>query len=119
MEWLDERVAEDGTEALVDELLNEMEVEQALARLRDEQGITQTELAQRMGVKQPLIARLEAGGIKNLTLKTLVRTAAALGARVRIQVERDSFSQHKAPSRKMTASSRRLARIGRKPRTVT
>jgi ribosome-binding protein aMBF1 (putative translation factor) len=45
---------------------------------RERMGLTQTELAERMGTTQPTIARLEAGGVTP-SLNTLQRTADALG----------------------------------------
>jgi len=87
MRWLDARIERDGTRAQVDELVNEIRIEQKLAALRRKRGLTQIQLAKRLGVSQPVLARMEAGHIKNLQLKTLVRTAAALGARVKIDIE--------------------------------
>ncbi len=87
MRWLDAQIERDGTRAQVDELVNEIRIEQKLAALRRKRGLTQTQLAKRLGVSQPVLARMEAGHIKNLQLKTLVRTAAALGARVKIDIE--------------------------------
>ncbi len=52
--------------------------------------ISQSQLARMLGVKQPAIAKLEFGRVKNLELKTLVRYAAALGARVRIAIQKRS-----------------------------
>ncbi len=51
------------------------------ARLRAERerlGLTQAELAERMGTSQPTVARLEAGGVTP-SLDTLHRAAEALG----------------------------------------
>lgn len=47
-------------------------------RLRTEAGLTQAELAQRMGTAQSAIARIEGGGSRP-TLETLERLAAAVG----------------------------------------
>jgi transcriptional regulator with XRE-family HTH domain len=47
-------------------------------RARQEQNLTQAELARRMGVKPPYIAGLEAG-TRNLTLGQLANIADALG----------------------------------------
>ena len=50
-------------------------------RLRKEKGLTQEELASRIGTRQPIVARLEAGAHVP-TWRTLDRVAKALGARV-------------------------------------
>ena len=47
-------------------------------RLRKEAGLTQAELAERMGTTQSAIARMEGGGTRP-TLETLEKLAAAVG----------------------------------------
>jgi transcriptional regulator with XRE-family HTH domain len=49
-----------------------------LRRARTDQGLTQAELARRMGVKPPYVAGLEAGK-RNVTLGQLANIADALG----------------------------------------
>lgn len=56
-----------------------------LIDLRVAKGLTQTEVASRMGVTQPAIAALEAHDA-NPTITTLVRYAHALHAKVTISV---------------------------------
>lgn len=48
-------------------------------RLRTEAGLTQVELAERMGTTQSAIARMEGGGTRP-TLDTLEKLASAVGA---------------------------------------
>src|SRR5438876_181756 len=63
MQWLDEQLEQyPEFRKRVDEALNEMRIEQDLAALREARGISQTDLAKRIGVSQPAIARLESGG---------------------------------------------------------
>jgi len=64
----------------------EFELAAAIIAARMQAGLTQAELADRMGTKQPYIARLEAGAT-NPSHKTLERIAAATGSRLRIQFE--------------------------------
>jgi predicted XRE-type DNA-binding protein len=85
MGWLDREIGRRGREKEVAAQLNEMMVEEQLANLRRKRGLSQAKLAELMNVKQPLIARIEAGRVKNLTLNTIVRSAAALGARVELR----------------------------------
>jgi len=54
-------------------------------RLRTEAGLTQAELARRMGTTQSAIARIEGGGTRP-TLVTLERLAAAVGAELVVGV---------------------------------
>jgi len=49
-----------------------------LKTLRTTRGLTQIELAKKVGVKQPYLARLESGAEDNPTLDTLRRLAKAL-----------------------------------------
>lgn len=53
------------------------------ARIR--KGITQQELAKKMGTKQSAIARLESGNY-NPTLEFLIKTAKALDSRININI---------------------------------
>ena len=65
--------------ALLDELL----------RARRRAGLTQAEVARRMGTKTPAVARLEAGGGSKRhspSLATLRKYAAAVGCRVEIRL---------------------------------
>jgi transcriptional regulator with XRE-family HTH domain len=54
-------------------------------RLRIEAGLTQAELAQRMGTTQSAIARMEGGGARP-TLETLEKLAAAVGGELVVGV---------------------------------
>jgi DNA-binding XRE family transcriptional regulator len=80
--WLDERTSERQLEDRVDEALSELRLAQDLVALREKRGFTQAELARRLGVSQPAIAKIESGRAANLQLKTLVRIATALGGEV-------------------------------------
>lgn len=59
--------------------------------LRKQAGLTQTQLAQRMGTTQSVIARLESGG-HNPNLSLVNRVAHALGARIRLVAEPETLS---------------------------
>jgi len=62
----------------------------AVIDARNRAGLTQQELAQKMGTTQPAVARLE-GGRASPSLRTLERLAEATGSRLRI-----SFEPHQA-----------------------
>jgi DNA-binding transcriptional regulator YiaG len=55
-------------------------------KMRTGAGISQTELARRMGVRQPYVSDLERGG-RTPTLATLNRVAQATGNRLRLTTE--------------------------------
>jgi transcriptional regulator with XRE-family HTH domain len=61
------------------------ELIEQLARARRESGLSQTEIAARMGTSQSAVARLESGEL-DARLSTLERYAAALGRTVDWQV---------------------------------
>ena len=54
-------------------------------RLRTEAGLTQAELAERMGTTQSAVARMEGGGTRP-TLETLEKVAVALGGELVVGV---------------------------------
>ena len=64
----------------------QIELAELVYRMRTEAGISQAELARRMGVRQPFVSQLERGG-RNTTLATLNRVAEATANRVRLVVE--------------------------------
>ena len=65
----------------------EFQIITALIKRRLEKGITQLELAKRVGTKQSAIARLESGTY-NPSLDFLKKVTSALDARIRITVSR-------------------------------
>ncbi len=89
-EWIDSELRSDAElRREVEETLNQMRIEQDLATLRERRQMSQSQLARLLGVSQPAIAKLESGKAKNLELRTLVRYATVLGARVRVVIEED------------------------------
>jgi ribosome-binding protein aMBF1 (putative translation factor) len=61
-----------------------LEVGEQVRDARDAAGLTQRELASRMGTSQAAIARLEAGGV-GATLTTLQKVATALNLEVAVR----------------------------------
>jgi DNA-binding XRE family transcriptional regulator len=60
-----------------------------IIRYRVEHGLTQTALARHLGIKQPAVARLEAGDHEP-SVATLARLANRLGITLRLAIEPDS-----------------------------
>ncbi len=61
----------------------------AILAARREAGLTQAQVAERMGTKAPAVARLEAAlisGTPSPSLTTLRKYAAALGKRLQVQL---------------------------------
>ena len=65
----------------------EFELVRSILALRLERGMTQAELAQAAGTKQPAIARLESGRHRGVSLTTLEKLAHALDARLVVRLE--------------------------------
>jgi DNA-binding XRE family transcriptional regulator len=64
----------------------ELEPAYQLTRLRIQRGLTQQQLAERVGTTQSTIARLESG-VGNPSINTLKRVAEALDGRLTVRVE--------------------------------
>jgi DNA-binding XRE family transcriptional regulator len=56
----------------------------ALMKLREEAGLTQAELAEKVGKPQSTIARIESGR-SNITMATIIDIAYALGKKVELK----------------------------------
>ena len=85
--WTDVRAKRPVDEAVVAEHVTRMEAEERAYRLREireEQGVTQKELAERMHLTQPTISALEAGDLDRSGLATLRAYVEALGGTVEV-----------------------------------
>ena len=84
-EYLDEQMGDPKFRAEYEALNAEYALIRQLIDLRIRRGLSQRQLAERAGMKQPSIARLESGRTANL--QTLRRIADALDADVRVSIE--------------------------------
>ena len=64
----------------------EFQLAESLITARLKKGWTQAELARRVGMQQPNIARLEGGNYDRVSLPTLKKIARALGTKIRIRL---------------------------------
>jgi transcriptional regulator with XRE-family HTH domain len=69
-----------------DALEEEFALAKAVIAARNRAGLTQVELAYKMGTTQPVVARLE-GGRTRPSMRTLERLAKATGSRLLIKFE--------------------------------
>lgn len=65
-------------------LAAEFAIAEALIRARMEAGLTQAQVAEKMGISQPRVAQFESG--RNLTIKSLVGYATAVGKTLNLQI---------------------------------
>jgi DNA-binding XRE family transcriptional regulator len=70
--------------AAYDALEQEFSVARALIRARLEAGMTQAQVAARLGITQPAVARMESG--RNISLKAVSRYAGAVGRPITLEV---------------------------------
>ncbi len=57
-----------------------------IIELREKLGLTQAELAKRIGVSQPFIAKIENDEASNLSLETLIKIVEALNGEIEINI---------------------------------
>ncbi len=57
---------------------------QEIAELREDEELTQVELAKRLGVSQQFISQIETAAERNLTIETLIKIATSLGRGINI-----------------------------------
>lgn len=69
-----------------DALAEEFETARELIAARTRAGLTQSEVAQRMGTTQSVVARLESGK-RAPSLRTVQRYASAVGGRAVVRIE--------------------------------
>jgi len=67
-------------------LEGEFALAKAVMKARNRVGLTQAQLARKMGTTQPVVARLEAGRVRP-SMRTLERFARATGTRLLIRFE--------------------------------
>jgi predicted XRE-type DNA-binding protein len=80
--------------AAVEEELQAMHIEQELVAVRNASGLSQRQLAEKLGVKQPVIAKLEAGKSRNIGLQTLVRAVKAMNGRIHVSITAPNRRAH-------------------------
>lgn len=81
-----EALANKQTKAEYDALAPQYALIQSIIKHRIQKGWSQTELAQAIGTKQPVISRLEKG-ITNPSIDTLQKVARALGLSLHISMK--------------------------------
>lgn len=83
-DFIDEQMKDPDFAAEWERLEPSYEIIRTIIEARNECNLTQKELAERCGLRQNTISRLESGGTSP-TLKTLQRLAAGMGKRLEIR----------------------------------
>lgn len=81
-----EMLADEDTQAEYNALADEFELARELIAARARAGLTQAEVAARMGTTQSVTARLE-GGKRQPAMRTVQRYAQAIGCRAVVRLE--------------------------------
>ena len=102
-ESLEKHLSHPAVRAEYDALKPEFDLIRQLIDLRIRRGLSQRQLAQRAGMQQPSIARLEGGRGGNL--RTLRRVAEALDARVEVRLVPREASGKRAERKRTTKTA--------------
>jgi HTH-type transcriptional regulator/antitoxin HipB len=90
-----ERAESPAYQASYDRARRRYELGKRVRELRESRGMSQSELAQRMGTTQSVVARLEAGGVEP-RFDTLDRVAAALNSTLIVDIRPNDGEQASA-----------------------
>jgi len=85
--WRDEVAADPEVQAVAQEEAAKKELWLQLVEARQAAGLTQAQLAERLGVSQGQVARVEKRGYDSLTLTSLRRYVTALGHGFALEVQ--------------------------------
>ena len=85
-QWRDELLADPEMRALYEEEAAKCDLWLQLVEARQAAGLTQVEMAKRLGVSQAQVSRIEKRGYDSYTLKTLRRYVEALGEGFSLEV---------------------------------
>ena len=83
-----ERMKSPGFKKAWHDLDSEFELLESMIKAREKAGISQGELARKIGTKQPALSRLERGGFSKATVETLKKIADALGMRLVVKLQK-------------------------------
>jgi transcriptional regulator with XRE-family HTH domain len=114
--WEKKVLAKPGAAARVAVIEDELRLAAGLTALREQAGLSQRELAGRLGVSQPRIAAIERS--KNVTVELLEQYVAAVGGRLELTVVKGNTRINLASARtrgSAPASSRIKKTPAKKP----
>lgn len=81
---LEEEMTDPEFKKAYDALEQEFSIAQALIDARSAAGMTQADVAKKLGVSQPVVARMESG--RNISIKSIARYARAVGRPIRLEI---------------------------------
>lgn len=102
-DWEKKVLAAPGAPERVEHIEEELRLAAALTALRERAGLSQRELAERIGVRQPRIAAIERS--RNVTFDVLERYVSALGGQLELSVLQDGRKTALLSSRRAPAAA--------------
>jgi transcriptional regulator with XRE-family HTH domain len=105
--WEKKVLEEPGAAERVAEIEDELRLAAGLTALREEAGLSQREVAERLGVKQPRVAAIEQS--KNVTIDVLEKYVAAVGGELELRVRKGSRTKPLIRSKSGKSDSRASA----------
>jgi len=101
-DWKQKVLAEPGAAERVAEIEDELRLAAGLTALREQAGLSQRDLARRLGVTQPRVAAIEKS--RNVTIDVLEQYVEALGGQLEVNVRKGKrkialLAPHTAPSK--------------------
>ena len=117
--WESKVIAKPGAAARVAEIEDELRLAAGLTALREQAGLTQRELAKRLGVSQPRIAAIERS--KNVTVALLEQYVAAVGGELHLTVIKSGkrielgSTAKRAPAKTPSKAAKRTPVKGARP----
>ena len=112
-DWEKKVLAQPGAAERVAEIEDELRLAAGLTALREEAGLSQRDLARRLGVTQPRVAAIEKS--RNVTIEVLEQYVGALGGELEVTVRKGNrrfplvASRARTKSATAATSSRRAA----------
>ncbi len=118
-QWEKKVLEAPGAEERVREIEDELRLAAGLTALREKAGVSQRELAERIGVSQPRIAAIERS--RNVTIDVLEQYVEALGGQLEVSVvqgcRRTSLLGHHEPRRSTTSKAATKRKVTPRPAT--
>jgi len=103
-DWEKKVLAQPGAAERVAEIEDELSLAAGLTALREEAGLSQRDLARRLGVTQPRVAAIEKS--RNITIQVLEQYVGALGGELEVTVRKENRRFALVAPRARTKSAR-------------
>ena len=105
-------------QALLEEARKRLQLAMQLHELREKEGLTQQEVADRVGTTRSVIARLEQPGYEKHTISTLRKVAGAMGYAVKVEFVPVSTAEAKDPPSGARGRKAVAGKAGTKPKAA-